>query len=167
MRARTWVAAATGTAGAVIAHALDVAGRLPFVHESEVVRTGLGPVATGCWLLAAAVIGAVASRRPMSLGAAGAIVVAGAPELIARHDPGAIVEPGAFIGALMQWMLLLLVIAVALAVEAQLFMRPLTRGVVAAAHRPPPSTPSRIAARRARCAISSRAPPALSFSHPT
>jgi hypothetical protein len=131
MHTRSVVAAATGVAGAALARVLDVAGQLPLVHESADVRHGLGPVATVVWLAASAALAAVSARRPLWSGAA-AVVVAALPELVARHDPGAVVEPAALAGALMQWTLLLLVIAVAVAVQARLSSTPFRRPAVVA-----------------------------------
>jgi hypothetical protein len=87
------------------------------------VRHGMGPGATALWLSLAAVLAAASARRPLMAGVA-AVVVAGVPELLVRHDPGAMLEPAALAGALMQWTLLLLVIAVALAVQTRLSATP-------------------------------------------
>src|SRR5436305_1048692 len=121
MHTRRLAAVAAGVAGAVTAHALDVTGRLPGVHETAAVRTGMGPALTVGWLFAAAgVAWLAAATRPLPVGAAGAVAVAALPEVAGRHDLGAFVEPGALAGALVQWLLLLLVLAAAVAVERQL-----------------------------------------------
>src|SRR4051812_14519984 len=120
MHSRRVVAAVAGVTGAVVAHALDAAGLLPFVHESVEVRTGMSPVATVCWLGLAAVLAAVTAMRPATAGAAAALVIGGLPELAGRQDPGAMFEPAAMAGALLQWLLLVLVLSVAYAVHTRL-----------------------------------------------
>ena len=127
MRAKAATAAVASVPAALVAHALDVSGRLPFVHESGAVRNAMGPLAVVLWLaLTALVVGiAAASRRPALLGAPAALVSAALPELIGRHDPGAIVEPGATLGALLQWLLLLTVLALALVADRVLRTQPL------------------------------------------
>jgi hypothetical protein len=120
MRSRRVVAAVAGVTGAVIAHALDVAGLLPFVHESVEVRTGMGAAATIGWLALAAVLAALTARRPATAGAVAALVIGGLPELAGRHDPGAMFEPSAMAGALLQWLLLVLVLSIAYAVHTRL-----------------------------------------------
>jgi hypothetical protein len=125
MRMRGFAAAAAGVAGAAGAHLLDVAGLLPGVHETVAVRTAMGPLLTVAWLLVAGGLAWLACvTRPVPVGAVAAVVVSGAPELIGRHDPGAVAEPGAIAGALLQWLLLLLVVAVAVLLERQLATRP-------------------------------------------
>ena len=113
-----------------------------------------------------AVLSAVSARRPLTMGMAGAVVVAGIPELAGRHDPGAMFEPGALTGALMQWVVLLLVIAVAVAVEAHLAGRPL----IAKTTEPPDSVAVTGAVeavpRTPRSTSLSRAPPRVSCSLP-
>lgn len=129
MRARSrrgLLPAAAAVAGAAVAHLLDVAGLLPGVHEAAEVRGAMGPAATLCWLGLAALLGVVAARtRPGLVGGPAALAVSAVPELVGRHDPGAVGEPGALAGALLQWLLLLVVVALAVAVERRL-------------HRPPP-----------------------------
>src|SRR3954471_11378828 len=120
MHSRRVVAAVAGVTGAVVAHALDAAGLLPFVLESVEVRTGMSPAATVCWLGLAAVLAALTAVRPATAGAAAALVIGGLPELAGRHDPGAMFEPAAMAGALLQWLLLVLVLSVAYAVHTQL-----------------------------------------------
>ena len=120
MHSRRVVAAVAGVAGAVMAHALDTAGLLPFVHESLEVRTGMSPTATFCWILLAAALTAATAMRPATVGAAAALVIGGLPELAGRHDPGAMFEPAAMAGALLQWLLLVLVLSVAYAVHSRL-----------------------------------------------
>src|SRR3954454_14630677 len=120
MPSRRAVAAVAGVTGAAVAHALDAAGLLPFVHESVEVRTAMSPTTTLCWLGLAAVLAAATARRPATAGAVAALVVGGLPELAGRHDPGAMFEPAAVAGALVQWVLLLLVLSVAYAVHTRL-----------------------------------------------
>src|SRR3954452_13173351 len=120
MRSRRVVAAVAGVTGAVIAHALDAAGLLPFVHESVEVRTGMSPATTLGWLVLAAGLAAFTARRPATAGAAAALIIGGLPELAGRHDPGAMFEPTAMAGALLQWLLLVLVLSVAYAVHTRL-----------------------------------------------
>src|SRR4051812_24603392 len=120
MCSRRVVAAVAGVAGAAVAHALDVTGLLPFVHESAEVRNAMSPVATVTWLLLAAALTAFPAKRPATAGAAAALVIGGLPELAGRHDPGAMFEPAALAGALLQWLLLVLVLSVAYAVHTRL-----------------------------------------------
>jgi hypothetical protein len=118
MRTREAVAAVAGVAGAAATHGLDVAGALPGVHESAAVRGGMSPLATALWLALAALLAVLAARtRPVLLGAPAALLLSGVPELVVRHDPGAVVEPGAMAGALVQWLLLIALLALVVAVE--------------------------------------------------
>jgi len=145
-----------------LAHALDASGRLPFVHESSDVRGAMGPLAIVLWLaLTALVVGLAAnSRSPALLGAPASLASAGLPELIGRHDLGAVFEPGAMLGALVQWLLLLLVVALAVAASCVLRLAPLVAGgpivhtpaISARPGRPPYVLP--------RWRLRSRAPPA-------
>src|SRR3954447_17791727 len=115
------VAAAAGMCAAATAHVLDETGRLPFVHESLNVRTAMSPAQVVVWLIAAAVMSALAvTTRVLLVGVPGALLVSAAPELIGRGDPGAIAEPGAILGALLQVLLLLAVVALALVLERRL-----------------------------------------------
>src|SRR4051794_41920165 len=98
MHSRRVVAAVAGVTGAVVAHALDAAGLLPFVHESVEVRTGMSPVATVCWLGLAAVLAAATAMRPATAGAAAAPVIGGPPRAARRQEPGARVETAAGAG---------------------------------------------------------------------
>jgi hypothetical protein len=121
MRARDLAAVAAGVVGAATSHALDAAGLLPGVHETEAVRTAMGPVVTVFWLGLAGGLAWVATRtRPALVGGSSALVVSAIPELVGRHDPGAIGEPGAVAGALMQWLLLMAVVAVLVVVDRSL-----------------------------------------------
>jgi hypothetical protein len=70
--------------------------------------------------LAAAVGYIAATTRVLVVGVPGALLVSAAPELLGRRDPGAIAEPGALLGALVQVLLLLSVVAVALLLERRL-----------------------------------------------
>jgi len=124
MRTRGFAAVVAGIAGAAGTHALDAAGLLPGVHEATGVRTGMGPSATVGWLLLAGALAWLAARtRPALVGGSAALLVSGIPELVGRHDPGAIVEPGAMAGALVQWLLLLAVVAIAVVVDRWLAVR--------------------------------------------
>src|SRR3954468_11483016 len=124
MCSRRVVAAVAGVAGAVVAHALDVTGLLPFVHESAEVRNAMSPVATLTWLLLAAALTAFTAKRPGTAGAGAALGIGGLPEVGGRHDPGAMFEPAAMAGALLQWLLLVLVLSVAYAVHTRLTTTP-------------------------------------------
>src|SRR3954469_10126033 len=119
MCSRRVVAAVAGAAGAVVAHTLDATGLLPFLHESAEVRNAMSPVATVTWLLLAAALTAFTAKRPATAGAAAALVIGGLPELAGRLDPGAMFEPAAMAGALLQWLLLVLVLSGAYAVHTQ------------------------------------------------
>lgn len=113
MHMRGVVAVAAGVAGAALAHALDEAGLLPGVHEAANVRGGMSVSVTVIWLGLAATLSWVASKRGLvRLGAPASLLIAAIPELVGRHDIGAIVEPGAIAGALVQWLLLVAVAAV-------------------------------------------------------
>ena len=119
------LAACVGVAAAAMSHALDRAAQLPFVHEQVDVRTAMSPAMIACWLLLAALLSALAARtRPLLIGAPAALVVSAVPELVGRHDIGAVIEPGAIAGSLVQWLLIAVVVAVALLAERQLGQRP-------------------------------------------
>jgi hypothetical protein len=121
MRARDVAAVVAGVAGAATTHVFDARGLLPGVHEAAAVRTAMGPASTLVWLALAGALAWLAVRtRPALVGGTAALVVAAIPELLGRHDAGAIGEPGALAGALMQWLLLMAVVAVALVVERSL-----------------------------------------------
>jgi hypothetical protein len=155
------VAAAAGVTGAAVAHLLDQTGRLPFVHEHLAVRAGMRPGETAVWLLATAVAAGVASRRPVLFGAPVALLATAAPELLSRHDPGAVLEPGAVVGAAVQLPLLVLVVAVALLLERRLPRLALT--AVAPLHPlSPPVTTVPAPASPVRSGAAPRAPPAFS-----
>ena len=118
MRTRGFAAAAAGIVGAAGTHALDAAGLLPGVHEAVGVRTGMGPTATATWLIVAGALAWLAARtRPALFGSIAALLVSAVPELVGRHDLGAIAEPGAVAGALVQWLLLLIVVAIAVVLD--------------------------------------------------
>lgn len=113
MRLRGVVAVGAGIAGAAFAHVLDEAGLLPGVHEAVNVRASMSPAVTLGWLALAGALGWLAAQRgPIRIGAPAALLVSAVPELVGRHDIGAVVEPGAIAGALVQWLLLLVVVAV-------------------------------------------------------
>lgn len=121
MRTRGPAAAVVGAAGAGLARALDVAGLLPGVHEGEAVRGGMGPAATTLWLLLAASLAwLVGVMARLWVGVAVCVFVSGIPELVTRHDPEAMGEPGALMGALVQLLLLLMVLALAIVIESGL-----------------------------------------------
>src|SRR3954469_2514577 len=120
MPSRRAVAAVAGVTGAAVAHTLDAVGLLPFVHESVEVRTAMSSTTTLCWLALAAGLSAATARRPATAGAAAALAIGGLPELAGRHDPGAMFEPAAMAGALLQWLLLVLVLSVAYVVHPRL-----------------------------------------------
>jgi hypothetical protein len=112
------VAATAGVGAAATGHALDAAGQLPFVHEAMDVRTAMSPLQVLAWLAVAAAVSALAaSTRVILVGVPGALIVTAAPELISRHDPGAVAEPGALVGALVQVLLLVTIVAMALVLE--------------------------------------------------
>jgi hypothetical protein len=118
MRTRGFAAVVAGVAGAAGTHALDVAGMLPGVHEAAGVRAGMGPLATVAWLGLAGALAWLAARTRLALvGGTAALLVSAVPELVGRHDPGAIAEPGALAGALVQWLLLLAVVAIVVVVD--------------------------------------------------
>ena len=121
MHLRGAVAAAAGVCAAMTAHALDASGRLPFVHEAVEVRTAMSPAQVATWLvLAAAVSALAATTRVLAVGVPGALLVSAMPELLGRHDPGAIAEPGALLSAFVQVLLLVAVVAAALVLERRL-----------------------------------------------
>src|SRR3954453_24007027 len=115
------VAAAAGMCAAAMAHALDATGSLLFVHETADVRSATSTAQVVVWLALAAGIGAVAaSTRLLLVGVPGALLVSATPELIGPGDSGSVSEPGAILGALVQVLLLVAVVAMALALERRL-----------------------------------------------
>ncbi len=121
MRTREVAAVAAGIVGAATSRALDAAGLLPGVHEAGAVRTAMGPAETLLWLVLAGGLAWLAVRtKPALVGAGSALLVSAIPELVGRHDLGAVGEPGAMAGAMVQWLLLLAVVAVALVVDRSL-----------------------------------------------
>ena len=162
MRAKAATAAVASVPAALLAHALDVTGNLPFVHETADVRAAMGTAAVVLWLaLTALAVGlAAASRKPALLGAPASLASAGLPEMIGRHDLGAVLEPGAMLGALLQWLLLLVIVGLAVAASRVLRIVPLvahgprwrTPLLVLRPERPPYVVP--------RWRLRSRAPPA-------
>ncbi|MDQ1747113.1 MAG: hypothetical protein QOD07_1376 [Frankiaceae bacterium] len=161
-------AAVASVPAALAAHALDASGRLPFVHETANVRGAMSPLAVALWLaLTALLVGlAASSRRPTLVGAPAALASAGIPELIGRHDIGAVVEPSAMLGAVVQWLLLLVVVALAVVASRVLRTRPLLRWTPAAGR-------TFVAPYRARFAVQPfdwsrrpRGPPVVSFPRP-
>jgi hypothetical protein len=118
VRVRGVVAAGAGIAVAVAGHTLDARSALPFVHEAASVRLGLAPWQVALWLAATGVLAAVAATtRLIAVGVPVAVVVSAAPELIARHDPGAIAEPSAVLGATLQLLLFAAVVALSAVLE--------------------------------------------------
>ena len=160
MRANTPVIVASVPA-ALLAHALDASGRLPFVHEAGDIRGAMGPLAIALWLtITAVVVGlAVASRWPALLAAPASLASAGLPELIGRHDPGAVFEPGAIVGALLQWSLLLVVLALAVVASRVLRLSPLVAGGPLVRMPALSARPIRSPDVVARWGLRSRAPP--------
>jgi hypothetical protein len=78
-------------------------------------------------------LSALAARtRPLLVGAPAALLVSAVPELVGRHDIGAVLEPGAMVGSLVQWLLIALVVTLALLAERQLGQRPATPIVLCA-----------------------------------
>lgn len=164
MHLRGAVAATAGVCAAATGHALDATGRLPFVHEAAAVRTSMSPAEVVAWLLVAAAVSAVAAcTRVLVVGVPGAVFVSGVPELLGRHDPGAVFEPGALMGALVQVLLLLAVVALALLLQRRLTA--LRRGrVTRPVDRRPPSSPRVVPGRVVDGIAAPRGPPALGVS---
>lgn len=162
MQARIPVAAVASVPAALLAHALDASGRLPYVHESGDVRGAMGPLAVVLWLgVTALVVGlAASSRRPSLLAAPASLASAGLPELIGRHDLGAIVEPGAMLGALLQWLLLLVVLALAVVASRVLRLAPFAAAAPPARSSVRGRSPDRPPHVAYRWRLRSRAPPA-------
>ena len=161
MRSRRVVAAIAGVAGAVLAHGLDVAGQLPFVHETAAVRQAMSPAATVAWLALAATLSAVAARRPATAGAVAALAIGGLPELAGRLDAGAMFEPAAVAGALLQWLLLVLVLTVAFAVHARLTAASHPRRFTLAFSSPQPMRSRWLVSRLGTRSCRTRAPPSV------
>jgi hypothetical protein len=162
MRIRGLAAAVAGVVGAATAHALDVRGLLPGVRETAHVRQAMGPAVTVLWLGLAGGVALIAARtRPLLVGAVGALAVGAVPELLGRLDPGAAFEPGAVAGALLQWLLLMAVVALAVVVEHRLGLMPFARTSLRTCWPPVPGYSSRglpfVLIDRAR----PRAPPAV------
>ena len=112
MRLRGFVAVGAGVAGALLAHALDEAGMLPGVHEAAGVRGGMSASVTALWLGMTAALSWSSGRfGAIRVGAPSSLLIAAVPELVGRHDLGAVVDPGALSGAMLQWLLLLVVVA--------------------------------------------------------
>ena len=167
MRMRGAVAAVAGIVGAGCAHALDEAGLLPGVHESAAVREALTPGLTVLWLALAGVIAWLAARtRPMPVGAAGAMVVAGVPELVGRHDLGAAFEPAALAGAALQWLLLVVVLALLVLVERHLFATALRRADILPIRLSATSTYQQVRSRLRVSKGQPRAPPSMLAAYP-
>src|SRR4051794_24356392 len=160
MRSRRVVAAVAGVAGATLAHTLDAAGVLPFVHESVQVRTAMGPATIAGWLALTAALTALTARRPATAGAAAALVIGGLPGPAGRDDPGAVFEPAAMAGALLQWLLLVLVLSVAYAVHTRLTTSAPAPTVVPVLRLPTSLRPRRPSCHVARRSGRTRAPPA-------
>jgi hypothetical protein len=161
MRTREVAAVAAGIVGAASTHALDAAGLLPGVHETAEVRTAMGPALWAGWLLFAGGLAGLAVRtRPALVGGASALLVSAVPELVGRHDPGAVAEPGAMSGALVQWLLLLALVAVAVVVDRSLSPWSAPASYLVAWLKPSPSrrlAMTRLVDRRGR----PRAPPVV------
>lgn len=152
-------------AAAAVGHALDRAGQLPLVHEDVAVRTAMSPGLVICWLLVAATLSALAAATgPLLLGAPCALLVAGAPELLGRHDIGAVTEPGAVAGALVQWLLIAAVVALMLVAEREFRRQPFRSVVVAGNWAPPAAVVSGLNPLVVVGSSRSRAPPARTLS---
>ena len=162
MRTRACVAAVAGVVAAATGHALDASGRLPFVHETADVRLAMHPFVVVVWLtLAAALAALAATTRLLLVGVPAALLVSAAPELWGRGDPGALVDPGALLGAALQVLLLLLLVSAALVVEARL--RLMSGGdEVSAPVRPPLPSRTRRPAAHTNAVFQQRGPPVLS-----
>lgn len=114
-RTRAWVAAAAGALAAATGHYLDATGRLPFVEETGEIRRAMPSIVVALWLLLAAGGSALAVRtRLFVVGIPVVLVVSATPELYGRHDLGALGEPGAIVGALLQLLVIGLVVATGL-----------------------------------------------------
>lgn len=159
MRTRAGVAAVAGISAAALARVLDASGQLPFVHETTTIRAGMGAEATLAWLVAAGALAALAATtRAVAVGSPAAVAISAFPELWSRHDPGAIGEPGALLGALLQLLLLLAVVSTALLFADRLV--PSAAPVRISLARPPtPLGSRRPALRRHPGTTRSRAPP--------
>jgi len=166
MRMRGAVAAVAGVVGAAGAHALDEAGLLPGVHETAEVREALTPMLTVLWLTLAGAIAWLAARtRPLAVGALGAIAVAGIPELVGRQDPGAAFEPGALAGAALQWLLLVVVLALLVVAERHLFATRLQRAAILPIQLPVTATRQRVPTQLRVVEGQPRAPPLCGLAH--
>jgi hypothetical protein len=158
---RAVVAATAGVCAAATAHALDVTGRLPFVHEDVAVRTSMSPAQVAAWLLMAAAVSAVAAcTRVLIVGVPGALVISGTPELLGRHDPGAVFEPGALMGAVVQLLLILVVAALALLLQRRLAVLG-ARAVIGAVNRRAQPSPEEVCSPVVDEIAAPRGPPAL------
>jgi hypothetical protein len=162
VRTRACVAAVAGVAAAATGHALDVSGRLPFVHESGDVRLAMQPLAVVVWLsLAAALAAFAATTRLLLVGVPAALLVSATPELWGRGDPGALLEPGALLGAALQVLLLLVLVSAALVVEAKLRL-PVLGWHTSVPPRPPLASHPRRVAARTIAVFQQRGPPLVS-----
>lgn len=160
MRTRGVCAAVAGVVGAATAHALDEAGLLPGVHEAVGVREAMTPVLTVGWLMLAAGLAWLAARtRPLPVGGLGALLVAAVPELVGRHDPEAMVEPGALAGAALQWLLLAVVLALLVLTDRHLSATALRRTRLAPVRLPRTPARRRLRAHRVVATGRPRGPP--------
>ena len=162
MRTREIAAVAAGIVGAATTRALDAAGLLPGVHEVAGVRAAMGPLASTGWLLVAAALAWLASRtRPALVGGPAALAVSVIPELVGRHDFGAVAEPGALAGALIQWLLLLAIFAVAVVVDRSLAVRAAPSSYLIVPWQPAPVATRREVTRLLDSRGRPRAPPVV------
>jgi hypothetical protein len=155
-----------GVVAAASSHALDRAGQLPFVHEAADVRTAMSPALVCLWLALAAGLSALAARtRPILVGAPCALIVAGVPELVGRHDLGAVAEPGAIAGALVQWLLIAAIVGLAVLADRQLLRRWLSHVAFDVDVLPPLPLVDLSAISAAVIGVRSRGPPKASMAH--
>jgi hypothetical protein len=88
------------------------------------------------------------------------LLVSGVPEMVSRHDPAAFGESGAVLGALVQLVLLLTVVALALLVGVQLRRAALPASTWQRHRLPRPVGPRGSRSRARRLDARPRAPPA-------
>jgi hypothetical protein len=113
------------------------------------------------WLALTALLMGAASRRPLALGLPAALVASALPEWVGRPEPGAVVEPSALLGAVVQLLVIFAVVALALLLRDWIASPPVPTALAVLPDRPVPAArPHRPAVHlpeRAR----PRAPPRL------